>query len=90
MHGATQAGERLAILLDHADRLEHSGSLVLARLLHEFESRGLSLIWAAESPLRGDAADLLLPFTELRIDSPAFTQQETADYARATWRSRPK
>lgn len=85
--GAAAAGVRLAILVDHADRLEHSGVLALVRLLHEFDGRrGLTLIWAAESPPRGEAADHLLPFTELRIDVPTPTPDETADFAGEVWR----
>lgn len=86
LHGAARTGERLAILVDHADRLDHSGALALARILSEHEhGRGLTVIWAAETPLRGDAVDLLLPFTELRIDCPAVTPVEAAKIARQTW-----
>lgn len=87
MHGAAAAGDRLATLIDHADRLEHSGLLAVARLLSEFEPRrGLTLIWTAESPLRGEVVDLLLPSTELRIDSPSPTPDETAEFVQETWR----
>lgn len=86
VQGASAAGERLAILVDHADRLEHSGLLAVARLLSDFESRrGLTIIWVADSPLRGEAVDLLLPSTELRIDSPSPTPDETAEFVRAAW-----
>ncbi|MBL8848158.1 MAG: ATP-binding protein, partial [Planctomycetaceae bacterium] len=86
VHGSAAAGRRIAILLDHADRMEHTAGLTVARLLHECAwQQGLMLIWAANSPLQGDAADLLLPFTELRIDCPLPTTPEIADYARAVW-----
>ena len=85
-HGATAAGERLAILVDHADRLEPDGARALVRLLHEFECRrGLTVLWSAETPVHGDIAEQLLPFTELRIESPATTSAEAADFARAIW-----
>lgn len=88
MSGAVAAKFRLAIVLDHADRLEHSAVQVLSRLLHEAEmTGGLTMIWSATEPLQGEAADVLLRFTELRIDCPAPTPSETAQFARDHWRN---
>lgn len=84
--GSLDTGQRLVILLDHADRLPPCGMTALARLLHEAEARqGMSLIWSADSPLAGEAAEWLLPLTELRIDCPAPTRSETAVMARTIW-----
>lgn len=86
MHGATRSGQRLAILVDHGDRLDHSGVLALTRILSEHEhTGGLTVVWAGDMPLRGDAADHLLPFTELRIDCPALSRGDTAEYAKQVW-----
>lgn len=88
MQGAARAGERLAILVDHADRLDHGGALALARILGQHEyGRGVTVVWSAATPLHGDAADLLVPFTELRIDCPAVSTAEVARLARQTWDS---
>ena len=86
LHGALAARMRLAIILDHTDRMEHSGAIALSRLLHEAElQRGLTLLWSATSPPSGDAAEVLQPFTELRIDCPAPTLREAAELAREHW-----
>jgi hypothetical protein len=86
LHGATRAGQRLAIVLDHADRLGHTGAIALSRTLGEHEPYGgLTLVWSAQSPLQGDAAEQLLPFTELRIECPSPTREETARFARHVW-----
>jgi type II secretory pathway predicted ATPase ExeA len=87
LHGATRAGQRLAILVDHADRLDDSGVLALARILCEFEQDcGLTVVWAGDMPLRGDAVDHLLPFTELRIECPALSRNDTAQFAKQVWK----
>jgi hypothetical protein len=86
LQGALASRLRLAIVLDHADRLEHTGAVALSRLLHEAEwDGGLTLLWAAAAPPCGDAAEVLLPFTELRLDCPEPTPAETADFARDHW-----
>lgn len=88
IQGATAAGQRLAILLDHADRLEHGAAVALGRLLQDCEDQhGLTFVWTAESPTRGEAAELLLGFTELRIECPAPTAAETADHVRRQWQN---
>jgi hypothetical protein len=87
MTGALASKYRLAVVLDHADRLEHSAVQALSRLLHEAEMRsGLTLIWSATAPLQGEPADVLLHFTDLRIDCPAPTTSETAELVRDHWR----
>jgi type II secretory pathway predicted ATPase ExeA len=87
MLGAACAGQRLAIFVDHADRLEHTGTLALTRILSEHQHRsGLTMLWTAELPLRGDAAEHLLAFTELRIDCPAVTRDDMAQYVREDWK----
>jgi len=86
MHGATRSGQRLAILVDHADRLDHSGVQALTRILSEHEQTGgLTVVWAGDMPLRGDAVDHLLPFTELKIECPALSRGDTAEYAKQVW-----
>lgn len=87
MHGAAAANMRLALILDHTDEMEHSAVLVLSRLLHEAEVHcGLTLIWSATSPLHGEAVDMLLPFSELRIDCPAPTTDEAVRVVRDQWK----
>lgn len=86
LHGATRSGQRQAILVDHADRLDHSGVLALSRIVSEHEHiGGLTVLWASDMPLRGDAVDHLLPFTELRIECPALSRSDTAQFAKQVW-----
>ena len=86
MHGATRSGQHLAILVDHADRLDHSGVLALTRILSEHEhGGGLTVVWAGNMPLHGDAVDHLLPFTELRLECPALSRSDTAQFAKQVW-----